>query len=190
MVAITGKSGSGKSTLLHLIGGLDSASAGSVIYEINGRETDITYLNESMLSSFRRKNIGFVFQFFNLIEELTAKDNIIIATQIAGIPFDDGYYRELVEILGISDRMTHLPAELSGGEQQRVAIARALITKPAYLLLDEPTGNLDSESSDAVINMIIDLKSKLKNTVLIVTHDNDIAKRADSIITLRSGSLV
>lgn len=184
--AVTGKSGSGKSTLLNLIGGLDSVTNGNII--ING--TDITHMKENKLSDFRRKNIGFVFQFFNLIPELDAKDNIMLAQQLSGSKPDTDYYNRIIDILGIGDRQTHLPSQLSGGQKQRVAIARALIPKPLLLLLDEPTGNLDSKSSSSVINMIKELKDELGQTVIMVTHDMEIASQADHIITLQDGSII
>lgn len=185
-VSIVGKSGSGKSTLLHLIGGLDVPSNGSVF--IDG--TDLTHIREKKLNDFRRKKIGFVFQFFNLIPELNVHDNIKIAQQLSGTEFDREYYNRIIDILGLTNRVQHLPGQISGGERQRVAIARALVTKPKLLLLDEPTGNLDQESSDIVVNMMCDLKNEIGQTILMVTHDMESAHKSDEIITLRSGSLV
>ena len=185
-LSVVGKSGSGKSTLLHMIGGLDEPSAGQVI--VNG--VDITGLNERRLSAFRRQNIGFVFQFFNLIPELSARDNVVLAQQLSGKKFDGEYYEKLMDMLGISDREGHLPGQLSGGEQQRVAIARALITRPELLLLDEPTGNLDDESTEAVMDMLCRLNRELNQTVVMVTHDAESAHLAHRTVTLRSGRFV
>ncbi len=185
-LSVVGKSGSGKSTLLHLIGGLDESDCGQII--VNG--VDISKMSERKLSVFRRKNIGFVFQFFNLIPELSAKDNILFATQLSGNFFDEEYYNKLISILGLYERQEHLPEQLSGGEKQRVAIARALITKPKLLLLDEPTGNLDSESSEIVMSMLLTLKKQLKQTVVMVTHDMESASKADRMITLKNGKIL
>ena len=184
-LSIVGKSGSGKSSLLHLIGGLDDVSSGSIT--IDG--TIISSMKEKELSKFRRKNIGFVFQFFNLIPELSAKDNILLAQQLSKASYDEKYYKKLITLLEIRNRMTHIPSQLSGGERQRVAIARALITKPKLLLLDEPTGNLDSNSSSIVVDMIKTIKQELGQTVIMVTHDNENAKKADRLITLKNGSI-
>lgn len=184
-LSIVGKSGSGKSSLLHLIGGLDDVSNGSIT--IDG--TIISSMKEKELSKFRRKNIGFVFQFFNLIPELSAKDNILLAQQLSKVSYDEKYYKKLITLLEIGNRMTHIPSQLSGGERQRVAIARALITKPKLLLLDEPTGNLDSNSSSIVVDMIKTIKQELGQTVIMVTHDNENAKKADRLITLKNGSI-
>lgn len=184
-LSIVGKSGSGKSSLLHLIGGLDDVSSGSIT--IDG--TIISSMKEKELSKFRRKNIGFVFQFFNLIPELSAKDNILLAQQLSKVSYDEKYYKKLITLLEIGNRMTHIPSQLSGGERQRVAIARALITKPKLLLLDEPTGNLDSNSSSIVVDMIKTIKQELGQTVIMVTHDNENAKKADRLITLKNGSI-
>lgn len=185
-LSIIGKSGSGKTTLLNLIGGLDEATSGSIC--IDG--IDITHMSEPKLAEFRRKNIGYVFQFFHLIPELTAQDNILLAQQLSGSKPDAHYYQMMLELLGIDKRMTHMPGELSGGERQRVAIARALISKPKLLLLDEPTGNLDSESADSVIQMIRKIKEELHQTVILVTHDNEYASTADRVITLKDGKII
>lgn len=186
MYAICGKSGSGKSTLLHLIGGLDRVSTGHIY--IN--DIEITKLKEKDLSKFRRQNIGFVFQFFNLIPELTVSENIKFVQQISKTNFDKNYYEELISTLGLQKRLNHLPNQLSGGQKQRVAIARALISKPSLLLLDEPTGNLDSESSEAVYNILQSLRIKFNQAIIVVTHDTDLANKSDKIITLRDGQFV
>lgn len=186
MTSICGKSGSGKSTLLHLIGGLDCASEGHII--INN--TDITEVKERSLSAFRRKNIGFVFQFFNLVSELTVAENIRFAQQISKTKRDDNYFNELIHTLELEDRLNHLPGQLSGGQKQRVAIARALISKPALLLLDEPTGNLDAESSEAVYSILQTLRLRFNQSIIVVTHDVELANKSDRIITLRDGQIV
>ncbi|MGN1047460.1 MAG: ABC transporter ATP-binding protein [Eubacteriales bacterium] len=155
LTAVCGKSGAGKSTLLNAIGGLDSIDRGRIV--IDG--TDITALNERALTDFRRNNIGVVFQFFGLIPELTARENIIIARQIAKKQENEKYFEALVTLLDLGDRLEHLPSQLSGGQQQRVAICRAMITRPSVLLMDEPTGNLDSASAKAVMETIVNIKN-------------------------------
>lgn len=186
MTAICGKSGSGKSTLLHLIGGLDNVSKGHIFID----DTDITKLKEKEFSAFRRQHIGFVFQFFNLVPELTVEENIRFAQQICKAKRDDDYFRELTDALELNDRLNHLPGQLSGGQKQRVAIARALISKPTLLLLDEPTGNLDTESSEAVYSMLRTLRARFKQSIIVVTHDAELADKSDEIITLRNGQIV
>lgn len=185
-VALVGRSGSGKTTLLNLIGGLDVPDSGTV--SVNG--IDISRMKEKKLTLFRRKNIGCVFQFFNLVPELTAWENILFPAQLAGIKPDTDRMNSIVSLLGIGDRLSHTPSGLSGGEQQRVAIARALVTSPALLLLDEPTGNLDSRSSEAVISMLCDLKEATGQTVIMVTHDSGIAARAGRTVTLCDGRII
>lgn len=182
-VAVVGKSGSGKSTFLNLIGGLDSPTKGKI--KING--TDITDMSEKKLGEFRRKNLGFVFQAFNLVPELTLKENILFPALIEKTDIKDSYFDFLVESLGLCDRKEHLPSQLSGGEQQRAAIARALILSPPVLLLDEPTGNLDEATSEKTLELLAALKKEIGFTTVLVTHDPDVAARADRKIILRDG---
>lgn len=184
--AIIGQSGSGKSTLLHLIGGLDTPTSGKVIIE--GEE--IFLLSENKLSELRRKKIGFIFQFYNLIPVLTAEENITLPLTFEGDNIDKQYIEELIEFLGITDRRYHLPNEMSGGQQQRVAIARALANKPAIILADEPTGNLDSKTSKEVLDLLKRTIKKYKQTLVMITHDEKVAFMADRIITLQDGNVV
>lgn len=186
LCAIVGASGSGKTTLLHLLGGLDTPTGGSVLYG----ETDIYALGDRKLSEIRRKKCGFVFQFFNLIPELTAEENIVLPILLDKRKIDASYIHELSELLGISDRLSHYPSQMSGGQQQRVAIARALANDPEILLCDEPTGNLDEESGNNVIEMLCKAQRKFGKTVIVVTHDNDIAERADRIVRIADGIIV
>jgi putative ABC transport system ATP-binding protein len=186
-VSIVGPSGSGKSTLFYVLGGLTSATAGSL--SIRGEE--VSRLSDAKRTRLRRANIGFVFQRFNLLPTVSAQANIELAHDIAktGKPFDYVLLRRLSELLGIEGRLHHRPNELSGGEQQRIAIARALITRPAILLADEPTGNLDSENSATVLRMIRQSCRELKQTVLMITHNPDAAQIADRIAHMRDGQL-
>jgi putative ABC transport system ATP-binding protein len=183
--AVVGKSGSGKSTLLHLIGGLDAPSSGEVYIG----EENITSMPEKKLSVFRRKNIGFVFQFFNLIPELNARENILFPLMLDKAEPDKAYFNDLISLLGIEDRLSHLPEQLSGGEKQRVAIARAMILKPKLVLLDEPTGNLDEESGRAVMDMLLSVRGRFKQSMVVVTHDRDVAARADAVVTIKDGAV-
>ena len=183
MVAIIGKSGSGKSTLLNLLGGLDKATEGKVFYN----EKDLSEMNDSKLSEFRLKNIGFVFQFFDLIPELTAEENVMFPAKLA--KKKETSEGELYTALEINDRVKHYPAELSGGQQQRAAIARALINDPDVILCDEPTGNLDKKSGEEVMNLLKRLNKENGKTVIIVTHDSDIASQCSRIIELSDGRL-
>ena len=188
MVSIVGPSGSGKSTLLGLIGGLDSPSSGSV--EIDG--VDISNMNEDQLTTIRNEKIGFIFQFFNLIPTLTARENVALPVQFAHKPKyrPEKRARELLEQLGLGDRMHHRPAELSGGEQQRVAIARALANDPPLLLADEPTGNLDTASGEVVLDSLREVQREAGTTVVLVTHDPELAGITDRQLTLVDGRLV
>ena len=187
MLSIVGPSGSGKSTLLGLIGGLDTPTKGKIL--IDG--VDITRMNEDQLTEIRNEKIGFIFQFFNLIPTLTAVENVALPIQFARKPQfkPEKRARELLKLLGLGDRMHHRPAELSGGQQQRVAIARALANNPPILLADEPTGNLDSESGTIVLEALRQIQQESKTTVVIVTHDPDIAGLTDRTITLVDGEI-
>ncbi len=187
-VAIVGPSGSGKSTLFYLLGGLTQATSGSVV--IDG--VDFGSLTDAERTRLRKQRIGFVFQRFNLLQSLTALGNIEVAHTISGQRggMDKGYLDSLSEMLSIQGRLNHRPAELSGGEQQRVAIARALITRPAILLADEPTGNLDTKNSDAVLAMLQRSNRELGQTVLMITHNLEAASIADRILQMRDGEMV
>ncbi|MEM1486223.1 ABC transporter ATP-binding protein [Oscillospiraceae bacterium PP1C4] len=184
-ISIMGPSGSGKSTLLHLVSGLDQPSSGSVQYG----DTDIHRGNDKKLSMFRRQKIGFIFQQFNLLPVLTARENIIMPLLLDKKQPNEGYLKQLVELLGIEERLTHLPHELSGGQQQRVAIARALIAQPDIIFADEPTGNLDIKSGDEVMKMLCDIREKFGKTLVIITHDNRIAEMADRQFSIVDGEL-
>jgi putative ABC transport system ATP-binding protein len=188
IVGIVGPSGSGKSTLLGLIGGLDKPTKGSI--EIDGVE--ISRLNEDRLTEIRNEKIGFIFQFFNLIPTLTALENVALPIQFARkAKFSpDKRAKELLQLLGLGDRQHHRPSELSGGQQQRVAIARALANNPPLLLADEPTGNLDRESGALVLEALEDIRRETDTTVIIVTHDPDLASHADRVLTLIDGRIV
>ncbi|MCB1223093.1 MAG: ABC transporter ATP-binding protein [Mesotoga sp.] len=186
LIAIVGPSGSGKSTLLHLLAGLDRPTAGSV--HIDGK--NLYAMTDTQLSIFRRRRIGFVFQFFNLIPVLTARENIELPLILDERKVDEPYLNELIRLMKLEDRIDHLPSALSGGQQQRVAIARALITKPAIVFADEPTGNLDSKTSQEVMDLLKISARKFHQTLVIVTHEEDIAERANRIITLEDGEIV
>jgi putative ABC transport system ATP-binding protein len=186
-VAIIGASGSGKSTLFHVLGGLTPATSGTV--RINGR--DLAGMTNAERTDLRKVSVGFVFQKYNLLPTLSAEDNIRIVQYIAGrhTEFDPAFL-EVLQLLGISDRMKHKPRALSGGQQQRVAIARGLVNSPAILLADEPTGNLDSENSAAVLKLMKDLNHRLGQTILMITHDSDAASYADRMVIMRDGCIV
>ena len=185
-IAIIGASGSGKSTLLHQIGGVDHPSSGKVI--INN--TDIYTLNENDLAIFRRNEIGLIYQFYNLIPVLNVKENITLPLQLAHQKVDQKRFNTLIEQLGLSNRLKHLPNQLSGGQQQRVSIARALINQPSLVLADEPTGNLDSKNSDEIIRLLKEANEKYHQTIIIITHDNNIAKLANRVITIKAGKII
>lgn len=184
-ISIMGPSGSGKSTLLHLISGLDRPSFGKVLYD----DTDIHHGSDKMLSAFRRRKIGFIFQQFNLLPVLTARENIIMPLLLDKKQPDKAYLQELSSLLGLEERLSHLPHELSGGQQQRVAIARALIAKPDIIFADEPTGNLDSKSGGEVMKMLCDIRDKMKKTLVIITHDARIAQMAERRFQIIDGEL-
>jgi len=184
-VAIVGASGSGKSTLLHAMAGLDKPTGGNIIID----NQDIYTLDGDNLAIFRRRKIGFVFQSFNLISVLTLEENIQLPVLLDHQKIDKDYLNELLELLGLSDRRDHLPSQLSGGQQQRAAIARALIYKPSIIFADEPTGNLDKENSKEVMELLKLSSKKYKQTLVVVTHDLEIASAADRIITLSDGEI-
>jgi putative ABC transport system ATP-binding protein len=186
VVAITGPSGSGKSTLLGLLAGLDAPSSGSVILD----GVDITALDEDSLARLRGTRIGFVFQFFHLLPSLTALENVLVPMEIAGVPEAPARARSLLDEVGLRDRGHHYPSQLSGGEQQRVAIARALANNPPILLADEPTGNLDSATGHSVIELLLEVNRTRKTTLVLVTHDPELASVADVAIALRDGRVV
>ncbi len=183
LVAITGKSGSGKTTLLNVLGGLDKATDGSVFYD----DTDITKLADTALADFRLNKIGFVFQFYDLIPELTAKENILLPSKLAKKGKTD--ISDTVKKLGVESLLGRYPSELSGGQQQRVAIARALVNNPTVLLCDEPTGNLDVATGNDVLSLLIDLNRNDNRTIIIVTHDNQLAEKCDRIIRISDGKI-
>lgn len=184
-ISIMGPSGSGKSTLLHIISGLDNPTSGTVLYD----NIDIHNGSDKMLSAFRRKKIGFIFQQFNLLPVLTVRENIIMPLLLDKKKPDENYLQELSSLLGLKNRLAHLPNELSGGQQQRVAIARALIAKPDIIFADEPTGNLDSKSGSEVMNMLCNIREKMNKTLVVITHDSRIAEMADRRFTIIDGEL-
>jgi putative ABC transport system ATP-binding protein len=186
LTAVMGPSGSGKSTLMHILAGLDKPTSGKV--DVAG--TDITTLNDTDLTKLRRDHIGFVFQFFNLLPTLTAKENILLPLSIAGEKPEPGWFDEVVDQVGLADRLTHRPAELSGGQQQRVAIARALISKPTVLFADEPTGNLDSATGGEILELIRRSVDDVEQTVVMVTHEARAAGIADLVLFLADGLIV
>ena len=185
-VAIVGNSGSGKSTLLHMIGGLDVPTAGSVVV----REKELSRMKDEELSIFRRRNIGFVFQNYNLVPILNVYENIVLPVGLDGAAVDQNFMDEVVHVLGLEEKLKSMPNNLSGGQQQRVAIARALITKPAIVLADEPTGNLDSKSSADVLGLLKLSGEKFCQTIIMITHDRDIALLADRIVRLQDGRII
>ena len=185
-VAIVGTSGSGKSTLLHILGGLDRPTGGSVL--VDGK--DIFSLKDEELTIFRRRKIGFVFQAYNLVPVLSAYENIILPIQLDGGRVDKDYVGRVIEALGLEQRLNSLPSQLSGGQQQRVAIARALADKPAIILADEPTGNLDSKTSQDVLSLMKITSQKFAQTMVMITHNEEIAQTADRIVRIEDGRIV
>ncbi len=187
ITVIVGASGAGNSTLLHILSGLDKPDSG--IVEIDG--INIFGLSENEISIFRNKSIGFIFQFHHLLPEFTAEENIAIAAMINGTSKKEALEKskEILKLVGLSDRNNHLPAELSGGEQQRVAIARALVNNPKIIFADEPTGNLDSKNSDTIHQLFVDLKNKFGITLLMVTHNQDLVKLADRVLEMKDGQV-
>ena len=185
-VAIVGASGSGKSTLLHLLGGVDRPTHGSI--RIEG--TELSDLGEEQLAIFRRRKVGLIYQFYNLIPTLDVRQNILLPLLLDGREPDEARFRSIVRTLGLADRLTHLPGELSGGQQQRAAIGRALIYRPAILLADEPTGNLDRRNSEETVALLKLSNQRFGQTVLLITHDEKIALEADRIVTLEDGRIV
>ena len=185
-VAIVGTSGSGKSTLLHMLGGLDRPTSGAVL--VDGK--DIFSLKDEELTIFRRRKIGFVFQSYNLVPVLSVYENIVLPIQLDGNAPDKAYVERIIETLGLEAKLQNLPNNLSGGQQQRVAIARALAAKPAIILADEPTGNLDSKNSQEIIDLLKISNSMYQQTVIIITHDTNIALKADRILRIEDGRIV
>ncbi|MCS7027037.1 MAG: ABC transporter ATP-binding protein [Bryobacteraceae bacterium] len=190
-IAVCGPSGSGKSTLFYILGGLTQATGGQVL--IDGR--DLTRMNDSQRTAIRRELVGFVFQRYNLLPTLSAADNIAMARYIAGSSKfrskqDTEWFRQTLELLGVAHRLHHKPRSLSGGEQQRVAIARAIVNHPVLLLADEPTGNLDTENSETVLKLLVDLNERLGQTILMITHNPEAAAYAHRIVNMRDGRIV
>ena len=184
-VAITGPSGSGKSTLLHILSGLDKPSKGTVTY----REKDLYKYNDNQLSVLRRRRFGFVFQSYNLVKELTGYENMLLPVMLDGKKPDEAYLDRIIDMLGIRDRLSHLPGAMSGGQQQRFSIARALANKPAILFADEPTGNLDGKAGREVMTLLRTVSHELGITLVLVTHDMKVAEQADRIIQLSDGKI-
>ena len=184
-VAVTGASGSGKSTLLHLIGGLEEPDSGVIQYD----DMDFSKKSQAQRDEFRLEHIGVVFQSYNLLPELTAYENILLPVMLQNRKIDEGYARQLIERLDLSDRTDHLPGQLSGGQQQRVALARALINHPGLLLCDEPTGNLDKKNTQIVTQLLFDIAEEFSDTLVVVTHDESIAKQFPRMMTISDGVL-
>ena len=185
-VAVVGTSGSGKSTLLHMMGGLDTPTSGSVFV----RDKDLSKMNDEQLTIFRRRNIGFIFQNYNLVPILNVYENIALPVELDGDTVDKRFLDNIVNMLGLDKKLNHMPNHLSGGQQQRVAIARALITKPAIILADEPTGNLDSKTSADVLGLIKRTSAEFRQTVVMITHNNDIARLSDRIVRIEDGKII
>lgn len=185
-VAVVGTSGSGKSTLLHMMGGLDTPTSGQVIV----RDQDLAKMNDEQLTIFRRRNIGFIFQNYNLVPVLNVYENIVLPVEMDGDKPDKKFIQDVVSMLALEDKINNMPNNLSGGQQQRVAIARALITKPAIVLADEPTGNLDSRTSADVLGLLKRTSYEFHQTLVMITHNNDIARLADRIVRIEDGKIV
>ncbi|MVB11393.1 Macrolide export ATP-binding/permease protein MacB [Caprobacter fermentans] len=185
-VAIVGTSGSGKSTLLHMLGGLDTPTSGSV--EVSGKE--LSKMNDDQLTIFRRRNIGFIFQNYNLVPILNVYENIVLPIELDGEKPDKTFIDKIVKMLGLTEKLNNLPNNLSGGQQQRVAIARALATKPAIILADEPTGNLDSKTSQEVLGLLKMTSQQFHQTIVMITHNNEIAQLANRIVRIEDGRIV
>lgn len=185
-VAIVGTSGSGKSTLLNMMGGLDIPTSGSI--KVNGKE--LAELNDEQLTIFRRRNIGFIFQNYNLVPVLNVYENIVLPVELDGDTVDQKFMDEVVRLLALGDKLNSMPNNLSGGQQQRVAIARALVSKPAIVLADEPTGNLDSRTSSDVLGLLKVTSSQFRQTLVMITHNNEIAQLADRIVRIEDGKIV
>ena len=184
-VAIVGTSGSGKSTLLNMMGGLDVPTSGSVM--VKGKE--LSKLNDEQLTIFRRRNIGFIFQNYNLVPVLNVYENIVLPVELDGYTVDKAFMDEVVRMLALGDKLNSMPGNLSGGQQQRVAIARALVSKPAIVLADEPTGNLDSQTSSDVLGLLKVTSNKFHQTLVMITHNNEVAQLADRIIRIEDGKI-
>lgn len=185
-VAVVGTSGSGKSTLLHMMGGLDTPTSGSVTV----RDKELSQMSDEQLTIFRRRNIGFVFQSYNLVPILNVYENITLPVELDGETVDKVFLNEVVGLLGLTDKLQNMPNNLSGGQQQRVSIARALITKPAIVLADEPTGNLDSQTSADVLGLIKRTSKTFHQTIVMITHNNEMAQLADRIVRIEDGRIV
>ena len=185
-VAVVGTSGSGKSTLLHMMGGLDTPTSGSVMV----RDKELAKMNDEQLTIFRRRNIGFIFQNYNLVPVLNVFENIVLPVELDGNKVDKKFMKEVVQMLGLEDKLNNMPSNLSGGQQQRVAIARALVSKPAIVLADEPTGNLDSRTSADVLGLLKTTSQKFHQTLVMITHNSEIAQLADRIIRIEDGKIV
>ena len=184
--AIIGRSGSGKSTLLHILGGLDRPTNGEVL--VDGK--DICAMNDEQMAIFRRRHMGFVFQQFNLLEEYNVKNNILMPLKLDGRKADPAFYEEVIATLGLKEKVRKFPSELSGGEQQRVAIARSVLAKPRLIIADEPTGNLDKKTGEEVLELLTTCAAKFGQTLIVVTHDPEIARKADVVICIEDGLIV